>query len=250
MRANPDQCNQSLRCNYHRDHDHETNHFQGLKFLVERLIRTGHLRRFIQELARGTETASATDRAIDAIEHPSESRPTINFVLGGPIDDQYQFKRQRQKMLLAGSVKALVNTISTPESSTTVQPIDDFISFPPMNPARVITPHYDALILTLCINNFDVHKVLVDRGSTTKLLHLPGFRQIRVLLSHLNSAGRVLSGFNGATTLTMGDIALSVKAGPVTQQVLFLVVEDFGPYNAIVGQTGLHTMKPVSLRYH
>ena len=25
--------------------------------------------------------------------------------------------------------------------------------------ARVITPHHDALILTLCINNFDVHKV-------------------------------------------------------------------------------------------
>ena len=26
MRANPDQCNRSLRCDYHRDHDHETNH--------------------------------------------------------------------------------------------------------------------------------------------------------------------------------------------------------------------------------
>ena len=171
-------------------------------------------------------------------------------VLGGPIDDQYQFKRQRQKILLAASVKALVNTISTPESSTAVQPIDDFISFPPINPARVITPHYDALILTLCINNFDVHKVLVDPGSAIELMHLPAFRQIRVLLSHLNSTSRVLSAFNGATTLTMGDIALSVKAGPVTQQVLFLVVDDLGPYNAIIGQTKLHTMKAVSLRYH
>ena len=37
-RANPDQRNWSLRCDYHRDHDHETNHCQGLKFLVERLI--------------------------------------------------------------------------------------------------------------------------------------------------------------------------------------------------------------------
>ena len=48
----------------------------------------------------------------------------------------------------------------------------------------------------------------------------------------------------------MGDIALSVKAGPVTQQVLFSVVEDLGPYNAIVGRTWLHTMKTVLSTYH
>ena len=59
---------------------------------------------------------------------------------------------------------------------------------------------------------------------------------MKVPLDHLSSAGRILSGFNGATTLTVGDIVLSVKAGPVTQQVLFSVVEDLGPYNAIVGR--------------
>ena len=68
-------------------------------------------------------------------------------------------------MLRAASVRARVNTISTLESSTAVQPIDGPISFPPINPTPVITPHYDALILTLCINNFDVHRVLVDPGS-------------------------------------------------------------------------------------
>ena len=127
-----------------------------------------------------------------------------------------------------------MNTISTLENSTTIQPIDGPISFPPINPARVITPHYDALILTLCTNNFDVHGVLVDPGSAAELLHLPAFRQMKVPLSHLSSAGKVLSGFNGATTLKVGDISLSVKEGQVTQQVLFSVVEDLGPYNAIV----------------
>ena len=59
---------------------------------------------------------------------------------------------------------------------------------------------------------------------------------MKVLLDHLSSADKILSRFNRATTLTMGDIVLSVKAGPVTQQVLFSVVEDLGPYNAIVGR--------------
>ena len=130
-----------------------------------------------------------------------------------------------------------IHTINTLESSMALQPIDGLVSFPPIDPTRIITPHYDALVLTLCINNFDVHKVLVDPGSAAELLHLPALTQIKVLLSHLSSTGRVLSGFNGSTTLTVGDIALSVKAGPVTQQVLFSVVKDLGSYNAIVGRT-------------
>ena len=73
---------------------------------------------------------------------------------------------------------------------------------------------------------------------------------MKVLLDRLNSAGRVLSGFNGATTLTMGDIVLSVKAGLVTQQVLFLVVNDLGPYNAIVARAWLHAMKAIPSTYH
>ena len=140
-------------------------------------------------------------------------------------------------MLHATTVRARVNTIRTLESSTTIQPIDGPISFPPINPTRVITPHYDALILTLCINNFDVHRILADPGSATELLHLSAFMQMKVPPSHLNLAGRILSGFNGSTILTIGDIALSVKVGPVTQQVLFSMVEDLGPYNAIVGRT-------------
>ena len=153
-------------------------------------------------------------------------------------------------MLRATLIKARINTISTPKSDAAIQPIDGSVSFPPINLTRVITPHYDALVLTLCINNFDVHRVLVDPGSAADLLHLPAFQQMKVPLDHLSSAGRILFGFNGATTLTVGDIVLFVKAGPVTQQVLFLVVEDLGPYNAIMGQAWLHAMKAVPLTYH
>ena len=48
----------------------------------------------------------------------------------------------------------------------------------------------------------------------------------------------------------MGDIALLVKAGQVVQRVLFSVVEDLSPYNAIVSRALLHTMKSVPLTYH
>ena len=81
-------------------------------------------------------------------------------------------------------------------------------------------------VLTLCVKNFDVHSVLVDPGSAADLLQLPTLRQMKVPLDKLSSTDRILSEFNRATTLTIGDITLPVKAGPVTQQVLFLVVKE------------------------
>ena len=153
-------------------------------------------------------------------------------------------------MIRAASVRARVNVISNRGDVPAVLPVDGPISFPPINPTRVITPHYDALVLTVCINRFDVHRVLIDPGSMADLLHLPAFKQMRVPIDHLHSAGRVLSGFNRATTLSIGDITFSVKAGPVTQQVLFYVVEDLGPYNAILGQAWLYAMKAMPSTYH
>ena len=143
-----------------------------------------------------------------------------------------------------------MNTISTPDNNEAIQPIDDHISFPPINPSSVITPHHDALVLTLCINNFDVHRVLVNPSNAADLLQLLAFRQMQVPLDKLSSVGRILSRFNKATTLTVGDIALLVKVGPVTQQVLFSMVEDLGPYNAIFSQAWLHAMKVVPSTYH
>ena len=153
-------------------------------------------------------------------------------------------------MLRAASARAMINTISTSGSSVAIQPADGPISFPSINLTRVITPHYDALVLTLCINNFNVHKVFVDSGTAADLLHFLAFWQMKVPLDRLSSDGKVLSRFNGATTLTVGDIVLSVKAGPVTQQVLFSVVEDLGQYNAILGRAWLHAMKAIPSTYH
>ena len=48
--------------------------------------------------------------------------------------------------------------------------MDGPMSFPPVNPNRVIVPHYDTLVLSLCINGFDVHRVIVDPDGATDLL--------------------------------------------------------------------------------
>ena len=218
--------------------------------MVERLIKAGHLRRYVWETARAADAALTVERIAASAELPLEPRPAINYILGGSADDQYQTKRQKKRLLRVATVRARVNTIHVLDNSRAVQPINGLIFFPPVNPSRVITPHHDALVLTLCINDFDVHRVLVDPGNAADLLQLPTFRQMNISLDRLSSASRILSSFNGATTMTMSDIALPVKAGPVVQQVLFSVVEDLGRYNAIVGLAWLHALKIVPSTYH
>ena len=73
---------------------------------------------------------------------------------------------------------------------------------------------------------------------------------MKLSIGVVNSVGQILSGFNGATTITLRDVALPVKVGPVTQQVLFSTVEDLRPYNAIMGWAWLHSMKATPLTYH
>ena len=59
--------------------------------------------------------------------------------------------------------------------------------------------------------------VLVDPGSAVDLLQLLTFKHMNISLDRLSSAGIILSGFNGATIVTMGDITLPVRARPVVQ---------------------------------
>ena len=190
------------------------------------------------------------DNIVAGVVTSSEHRPVINYILDGLSDEQYQSKRQQKKILRAATVKARVNAIHIEGSHEETKPMDSPISFHHVNSNRIIMPHYDALVLTLYISTFDVHKVLVDLGSIADLLQLASFNQIRLSLVVLNPAGRILSSFNGVATITLGDVTLHVRTSPITQQVLFSVVGDLGSYNAIMGWAWLHLMKVVPSTYH
>ena len=183
---------------------------------MERLIKARHLRRYIREADRGEESAPTVDITTVNVPAPFKSRSTINYILGGSLDDLYQLKCQQKKLLRAATVKARVNIVHARGSHEEIKPINNPISFPLINPNRIIVPHHDALVLTLCINDFYVNRVLVDPCSSIYLLQLPAFKRMKLSSQMLNSAGRILSKFNGATTTTLGDITLTVQAEPVT----------------------------------
>ena len=112
--------------------------------------------------------------------------------------------------MLIVTVKARVNAIHTGGSHEETKPIDGPISFPLVNPNKVIVPHYDALVLTLCISSFDVHIVQVDLGSVVDLLQLLAFNKMKVSSGILKSTGRILFDFSDTITMTLGDVTLPI----------------------------------------
>ena len=185
--------------------------------MVERLIKAGHLIRYVREVGRRAESGPPADIITAGAAALLEPRPTINYILGGSFDHQYQSKRQQKKLLRAATIKARVNAIHTGGNLIETKLIDGPVYFQPVNPSRVIVPYYDALVLTLCISGFDMHKVLVDPGNATNLLQLPAFNQMKLSSGILNSTGKILSGFNNATTITLGDVTLPIQERQVTQ---------------------------------
>ena len=118
---------------------------------MERLIKAGHLKRYVREVNRRVESRQPTDRITAGVAAPSESRSAKNYIVGGPSDDQYQSKHQQKKLLRAAMVKARVNSIHTGGSREETKLIDGPISLPLVNPNRVIVPHYDVLVLALVL---------------------------------------------------------------------------------------------------
>ena len=82
----PSQRNRSLWCDYHRDLGHEIDRCRSVKFLVEKLIKAGHLRSYLREIDQGAEPRQAANRITVGAVAPPESRPAINYILGSPSD--------------------------------------------------------------------------------------------------------------------------------------------------------------------
>ncbi|RVW34719.1 hypothetical protein CK203_110692 [Vitis vinifera] len=131
-----------------------------------------------------------------------------------------------------------------------MQPIDGIASFSPQDLARVTVPHEDALVLSLKIVGFQVCWVLVDPGSSTNLLHISTYKQMGIPFSTLGSPSRVLIGFNGLTTWSLGEIVFPVEADPTNLNVHFSIGSDPLPYNAILRRAWIHKMKATPSTYH
>nr|CAN82731.1 hypothetical protein VITISV_022899 [Vitis vinifera] len=246
--TDPSTRDRSKRCAFHKDHGHTTETCRSLQYLVERLIKAGHLKQYLRSDTGGKDASQHHNSG--ALRAPATPKAVINYINEGSSDEEYDFRRKMQKLLRAASIRERINSIRPGLIGEGPRPIDGTIIFPPVDSTRTLQPHRNAFILSLEIGDFDVRRILIDPGSSADLVQASIVSHMGHSLTDLENPRRILSGFNGSSTTSLGDIVLSVQAGPVTRNVQFSVVQKLSPFNIILGRTWLHYMKAIPSTYH
>ncbi|XP_034678879.1 uncharacterized protein LOC117909086 [Vitis riparia] len=91
IRSNPSERDRNKRCDYHKDHGHTTKTCRSLHYMVEDLLKAGHLKQYVRIVPKGE--GSSHGRGPHAPAAPV--RAVINYIHGGPLDDEYSSKRKR-----------------------------------------------------------------------------------------------------------------------------------------------------------
>ena len=110
--------------------------------------------------------------------------------------------------------------------------------------------HCDPLVITVRLKTFDIMKVLVDTGSTIEIMYHNCFRRMGLKHSDLEPMHIPLIGFSAKPVYPLEKLRIPVRAGIVTVETEFVVVDAPSPYNAIVGRTWLHDIKGIASTYH
>ena len=113
------------------------------------------------------------------------------------------------------------------------------IGFSEEDARRFHHPHDDALVVSIQIEDYNTHRVLVDNGSLADILYYLAFQQMGIGREQLIPTNAPLVDFGGTRVVPLGAITLPVMVGDYPQQiakdVTFLVVDYSSAYNAILG---------------
>ena len=90
-------------------------------------------------------------------------------------------------------------------------------------------PYNDPLMIMLVIEGFNTRRVLIDNGSSTDIIYLLAFQQLRVDPKKLRLFESPLVSFSGDRVYSRGIVTLTIIAGSlpihVTKQLDFLVTD-------------------------
>ncbi|XP_074374430.1 uncharacterized protein LOC141714833 [Apium graveolens] len=103
--------------------------------------------------------------------------------------------------------------------------------------------HNDAMVITMLIGAMNVHRVLLDNGSSTNILYYSSYKKLGFPDSDMNFEDAHVYGFTGEAVRVMGSVRLPVTLGEgalsVTQIIDFKVLDQDSAHNVLVGRPWL-----------
>ena len=106
-------------------------------------------------------------------------------IIGSSKKARKTYLKMVQNVQLTGSV---------PKVARRESPI---VGFSEEDARRLHHPHDDALVVNIRVGDYNVHRVLVDNGSSADMLYYPAFQQMGIDRTRLILTNAPLVGFGG-----------------------------------------------------
>ncbi|CAL2271134.1 unnamed protein product [Prunus armeniaca] len=203
---------------------------------LEELVREGHCTKFIAKQA----IQRIEDR--DTAEEPPQKVKRIHTILADAKESGLTSKEKKRKIKHTTMISQVSTNIPLAED-------DPVISFQKKDMIGLDMPHNDALVISIQIIKAMIDQIHADEGSAANILQLVVIQQMG-LETKINKSARLLTGFNGATTVTVGTIDLNVYTPPVVSLLTFMVIDEVSPYNGIMGRPWIYKINAITSATH
>jgi hypothetical protein len=228
-------------CAFHEDFGHLTDQCIALRKEISYLLSKGHLKELLGRKRSKTQDA---ERAPERAPSPPPNAKVINFISGGSdiCGTSYSAAKKRARECKLENGERPIRTTTLTNQKT--------ISFEETDRGDIQDPHHDGLVITLCIANCFVRRILIDGGSSVNIIQLDALKKMGIPEADIVPRSSVLVGFSGETKNTIGDIKLPIYIEGVNSLQKFCVIDTLSCCNVILGRPWIHDMKAVPSTYH
>ncbi|XP_072060454.1 uncharacterized protein [Arachis hypogaea] len=239
-------------CTFHQKHGHTTDECVIAKDLLERLARQGHLDKFITGHMQKRATSSSEQlptgpSSKDKDKAPAHPRGVINCISGGYAGGGHTSSARKR------TYRAMLAIEDTSHNPTPVQDVPE-LTFGHAALNATYTNYDDPVVISIQLADLIVKKVLLDLGSSADILFFSTFQKMKLSTNILHQYSGELVGFSGERVPVMGSVWLQTTLGehPLskTQDIQYLVVDCFSPYNAILGRPFLNKFTAIVSTFH
>ncbi|XP_056843144.1 uncharacterized protein LOC130495693 [Raphanus sativus] len=211
---------------------------------VAELLKKGYLREFLSDKAKNLLNKEGPGLPIEAAPAlPPQQDQVIHVISGGSEVSRISSDAANRSTCNArngqkaeGPKRLLFGT--------------NEISFTAREQEKVLAPNHDALVISLTIANCLVKRILVDNGSSSKIIFHSAFADLGLEPTALTRKATPLVGFSGEVKQTLGEVLLPVYAEEINQATKFLVVDCPSSYIVILRSPWIHDMGAVASTLH
>ncbi|XP_065622798.1 uncharacterized protein LOC111985693 [Quercus suber] len=172
LKGDPNKRSKDKNCRFHRDHGHDTADCYDLKQQIEALIRQEKLQKFVNKERTDQQHQEQPPRQENKC--PRQPIGDIRMIVGGTATMGSSKKARKAYLRMVHNIQL---TGSVPKIARIESPI---VGFSEEDARRLHHPHDDALVVTLRVGDFNMHRVLIDNGSSADILYYPAFQQMRI----------------------------------------------------------------------